>query len=36
MLGELLQGSRHDWVLATKLGNHVGPSPTKAAIPAPG
>jgi aryl-alcohol dehydrogenase-like predicted oxidoreductase len=27
MLGELLQGSRHDWILATKLGNTMSEEP---------
>lgn len=27
MLGELLAGQRHDWVLATKLGNRMGDGP---------
>jgi aryl-alcohol dehydrogenase-like predicted oxidoreductase len=27
MLGELLQGSRHDWILATKLGNSLSDEP---------
>ena len=29
MLGELLQGQRHDWVLATKLGNKMGEGPNQ-------
>ncbi len=30
MLGELLQGQRHQWVLATKLGNAMGDGPNQA------
>jgi aryl-alcohol dehydrogenase-like predicted oxidoreductase len=30
MVGELLQGQRHDWVLATKLGNRMSPRPNEA------
>jgi aryl-alcohol dehydrogenase-like predicted oxidoreductase len=26
MLGSLLKGQRHDWVLATKLGNAMAPA----------
>lgn len=29
MLGELLQGQRHDWVLATKLGNKMSERPNE-------
>jgi aryl-alcohol dehydrogenase-like predicted oxidoreductase len=29
MLGELLQGQRHDWVLATKLGNSMSRRPNE-------
>jgi len=29
MLGELLAGQRHDWVLATKLGNRMGDGPNQ-------
>ena len=29
MVGELLQGQRHDWVLATKLGNRMGDAPNR-------
>lgn len=29
MVGELLKGRRHDWVLATKLGNRMGPGPNR-------
>jgi aryl-alcohol dehydrogenase-like predicted oxidoreductase len=29
MVGELLQGQRHDWVLATKVGNAMGDSPNQ-------
>ena len=29
MLGELLQGQRHDWVLATKLGNGMSKRPNE-------
>ncbi|MGV3570628.1 MAG: aldo/keto reductase [Ramlibacter sp.] len=27
MVGEILRGQRHDWVLATKLGNRMDPAP---------
>ncbi|WP_050461542.1 aldo/keto reductase [Herbaspirillum autotrophicum] len=27
IVGELLQGQRHDWILATKLGNAMSPAP---------
>jgi aryl-alcohol dehydrogenase-like predicted oxidoreductase len=30
MVGELLQGQRHDWVLATKLGNRMSGRPNEA------
>jgi len=30
MVGELLQGQRHDWVLATKVGNKMGERPNEA------
>ena len=30
MLGNLLKGQRHDWVLATKLGNKMGDLPNRA------
>jgi aryl-alcohol dehydrogenase-like predicted oxidoreductase len=29
MVGELLKGQRHDWVLATKLGNKMGDKPNQ-------
>ncbi len=29
MLGQLLQGKRHDWVVATKLGNNMGKAPNQ-------
>lgn len=29
MVGELLKGRRHDWVLATKLGNRMGDGPNR-------
>ena len=29
MLGELLQGQRHDWILASKLGNSMGDRPNE-------
>jgi aryl-alcohol dehydrogenase-like predicted oxidoreductase len=29
MVGELLQGTRHDWVLATKVGNKIGERPNE-------
>jgi aryl-alcohol dehydrogenase-like predicted oxidoreductase len=29
MVGELLQGTRHDWVLATKVGNKMGERPNQ-------
>jgi aryl-alcohol dehydrogenase-like predicted oxidoreductase len=29
MVGELLQGQRHDWVLATKVGNAMGDGPNR-------
>ena len=35
MLGELLRGQRHHWVLATKLGNPKGmaPKPPRSSLP---
>ncbi len=30
MVGELLKGQRHDWVLATKVGNKMGERPNEA------
>ena len=29
MVGELLQGARHDWILATKVGNKMSPRPNE-------
>ena len=29
MVGKLLQGTRHDWVVATKLGNAMGQGPNQ-------